>query len=150
VIAEHPTGYQLRLGGLDADLVHRWLATDSYWARGRDRGQVATSLANSLVYALFSPDDEPVGMARAVTDHATHAWICDVYVLPAHRGRGLGTWLVDVLRRDLLAAGIPRLLLATKDAHGVYARLGFVPLPEPNRFMQIDDRDRTRSERTDY
>jgi predicted GNAT family acetyltransferase len=138
MIAEHASGYQVRVGGVDAELVHHWLSTDSYWAKGRDLERVALSLANSTVYGLFSPAGEAVGLARAVTDHATHAWICDVYVDRAHRGRGLGTWLVGVLSQALLDEGVPRLLLATRDAHGVYAKLGYQQLPEPDRFMQVD------------
>lgn len=140
MIAEHASGYQVRVGGLDADLVHHWLSTDAYWAKDRSLDRVTLSLANSVVYGLFSPAGEPVGLARAVTDHATYAWLCDVYVDPAHRGHGLGTWLVGVLCQALLDEGVPRMLLATRDAHGVYAKLGFVPLPEPSMYMQIDRR----------
>ncbi|MET7398718.1 GNAT family N-acetyltransferase [Dactylosporangium sp. NPDC005572] len=124
---------------VDLDTVHRWLSGDSYWAAGRARDVVARSIAGSLPYSVRR-DDAQVGFARAVTDHATFAWICDVYVDPAHRGRGLGGWLVDAIVADLSAQGLQRFLLATRDAHEVYRRSGFEPVAGPQRFMEIDRR----------
>ena len=86
-----------------------------------------------------------MAFARAVTDGATFAWLCDVYVDPAERGRGLGTWLADRARRPhLLEIGVPRVLLATWDAHGVYAKAGFTPLARPERWMELRPADRPR------
>ena len=85
-------------------------------------------------------DGEQVAFARAVTDGATFAWICDVYVAREHRGRGVGTWLVDRVLEDLEAQGLQRFLLATRDAHDVYRRSGFEPVAGPQRFMEIDRR----------
>ncbi|GGM54436.1 GNAT family N-acetyltransferase [Dactylosporangium sucinum] len=124
---------------VDLDTVHRWLSEDSYWAAGRDRDLVARSIAGSLPYSVHR-DGAQVGFARAVTDHATFAWICDVFVDPAHRGRGLGVWLVDAMVADLGAKGLTRFLLATRDAHEVYRRSGFEPVAGPQRFMEIDRR----------
>ena len=140
MIEERPDGYSIAAEGIDGDLVHHWIATDSYWALGRAADRMATALANSLTYGLFSPSGALVGVARAVTDQATFAWICDVYVDRAHRGLGLGTWLVGRLTRDLTDAGITRVMLATRDAHGVYAKIGFTPLAAPERWMEIDRR----------
>lgn len=121
--------------------MHRWLSTDAYWALGRPRDVMAKAVAGSLNYGLFRPvDGQQVGFARAVTDHATFGWLCDVYVDRAERGAGLGGWLVGAVRDDLWARGVRRLLLATADAHGVYARLGFTPLTDPDRWMEIDAR----------
>jgi GNAT superfamily N-acetyltransferase len=125
---------------LDLDLVHQWLSTDAYWALGRSRDTVVRAVAGSLNYGLFRVDGKQVGFARAVTDNATFAWICDVYIDRAARGQGLGSWLVGVVRDDVWARGIRRLLLATADAHGVYAKLGFTPLADPDRWMEIDAR----------
>jgi GNAT superfamily N-acetyltransferase len=133
-------GYRIGAEGINVDLVHRWLAEDSYWAAGRSRDTVARSLANSYCLAAFSDSGEQVGFARSVTDWATFGWIADVYVDRGHRGRGLGRWLVGALRDRLEEAGVPRLILATKDAHGVYAALGFVPVAYPDRWMEIDKR----------
>ena len=78
-------------------------------------------------------------MARVVTDRATFAWLCDVYVDPAERGRGLGTWLAGAVRDHLAELGVRRIVLATADAHGVYAKVGFTPV-DPDRWMQLDQR----------
>jgi GNAT superfamily N-acetyltransferase len=127
---------------LDLDLVHRWLSTDAYWAIGRARETVDRAAARSLNYAVYRPGDgRQVAYARAVTDRATFAWLCDVYVDRAARGLGLGTWLVGAVRDHLRGLGVRRLMLATADAHGVYARLGFTPLADPARWMEHDTRD---------
>jgi GNAT superfamily N-acetyltransferase len=137
-------GYELSTdpARLDLDLIHRWLSTDAYWAVGRSRETVDRAVAGSLNYAAYAPDGgRQVAYARAITDGATFAWLCDVYVDRAVRGIGLGTWVVGAARDHLRGLGIPRLLLATLDAHGVYARLGFVPLADPGRWMEIDVRE---------
>ena len=132
-------GYELSTdpGRLDLDLVHRWLSTDAYWALGRSRDTVERAVAGSLNFGVFRPHDgRQVAYARVVTDSATFAWLCDVYVDRAERGRGLGTWLVGAVRDKLAASGVRRVLLATQDAHGVYAGLGFTPLAEPDCWME--------------
>ncbi len=135
MIAENDEGYQLRADGIDAELVHRWISTDTYWAAGRDVDRMSRALANSLTFGVFEPGGAQVAVARAVTDHATFAWICDVYVDPAHRGRGLGTWMVGELTRELFDRGVGRVLLATRDAHEVYRRVGFQAVDDPERWM---------------
>jgi GNAT superfamily N-acetyltransferase len=124
---------------LDLDRIHHWLSTDAYWALGRDRDTVARAFAHSLPYGVYRPGDgAQVAVARVVTDRATFGWLCDVYVDPAERGRGLGTWLAGVVRDHLHDLGVYRILLATHDAHGVYAKAGFLPMTEPDRWMQLD------------
>jgi GNAT superfamily N-acetyltransferase len=137
----HRGGYVLSRDAarVDIDRVHAWLAEESYWATGRDRGTVERSIAGSAPYSVHM-DGEQAAFARVVTDGSTFAWICDVYVVKEHRGRGLGTWLVESIVSDLSAAGVPRLLLATKDAHEVYRRCGFEVLEGADRFMEIDRR----------
>ncbi|MEV0896476.1 GNAT family N-acetyltransferase [Actinoplanes sp. NPDC049802] len=124
---------------VDFGRVHRWLAQESYWAAGRSYDLVARSIDGSLPYSVFI-DGEQVGFARAVTDGATFAWICDVFIDGAHRGRGLGRWLIDSIVADLSGRGIQRFLLATKDAREVYRRSGFSELEGAHRFMEIDRR----------
>jgi GNAT superfamily N-acetyltransferase len=124
---------------VDVDVVHRWLSEESYWAAGRARDVVARSIAGSLPFSVWR-DDAQVAFARAVTDGATFAWICDVFVDSGHRGHGLGQWLVDSIIADLSAGGLQRFLLATRDAHEVYRRSGFEPIAGPSRFMEIDRR----------
>lgn len=124
---------------VDFGRVHRWLADESYWAANRPYDLVARSIEGSLPYSVFAGDDQ-VAFARAVTDGATFAWICDVFVDGSHRGRGLGKWMIDTILADLSARGIQRFLLATKDAHEVYRRSGFEELAGAHRFMEIDRR----------
>jgi GNAT superfamily N-acetyltransferase len=126
---------------VDFTRVHRWLADESYWAAGRSYDLVARSIDGSLPYSVFTADgSEQVAFARAVTDGATFAWICDVFVDQEHRGRGLGKWVVDTIVADLSDRGILRFLLATRDAHDVYRRSGFENLVGAHRFMEIDRR----------
>ena len=126
---------------VDFARVHRWLAEESYWAAGRSHDLVARSIDGSLPYSIFtSAGTQQVAFARAVTDGATFAWICDVFVDGDHRGRGLGKWLIDSILDDLADRGIQRFLLATRDAHDVYRRSGFAELAGAHRFMEIDRR----------
>jgi predicted GNAT family acetyltransferase len=124
---------------VDVARVHRWLCDESYWAAGREYQEVARSIAGSRPYSVVL-GDEQVAFARVVTDGATFAWICDVFVDGEHRGRGLGGWLVDSIVEDLSGEGVLRFLLATADAHGVYRRSGFTALEGADRFMEIDRR----------
>ncbi|MGC5286098.1 GNAT family N-acetyltransferase [Micromonospora sp. DT231] len=126
---------------LDLARVHLWLSTDAYWALGRDRETTARAFAGSLPFGVYRPEDgQQVAVARVVTDGATFAWLCDVYVDRAARGRGLGGWMAGAIRDHLDDLGVRRILLITKDAHEVYARLGFTPLDVPERWMQLDRR----------
>ncbi|MEU8259351.1 GNAT family N-acetyltransferase [Micromonospora sp. NPDC048999] len=137
-----PDGYQLSTdpARLDLDRVHRWLATDAYWAIGRERATVGRAFAGSIGFGVYRPGDgQQVAVARVVTDRATFAWLCDVYVDRAERGRGLGTWLAGAVRDHLAELGVRRIVLSTADAHGVYAKVGFTPV-EPDRWMHLDQR----------
>ncbi|MET0425762.1 MAG: GNAT family N-acetyltransferase [Actinoplanes sp.] len=122
------------------DRVVRWITTDAYWAQGRTPEVVERSFAHSSPVGLYAPDGSQAAVARTVSDHATFVWLCDVYVDPAHRGRGLGTlianWAIEWADRQ----GIKRVVLATLDAHGVYAKAGFRPFAHPERWMEIDTR----------
>jgi GNAT superfamily N-acetyltransferase len=135
----NPDGYTLSTdpARLDLDRVYTWLSADAYWAVGRSRERVERGFAESVAFGVYRADGAQVAIARAVTDLATFAWLCDVYVDRAERGRGLGTWLVRAARDELAARGVPRFLLATNDAHGVYAKLGFAPLTHPDRWMEL-------------
>lgn len=129
--------YEIRtdLADMDLDLVHEWLSTDDYWSLGRTREAVGTAAEHSLNFGAFAGDGRQVAYARVVTDHANFAWLCDVYVDRDHRGRGLGTRLVATVTETLDPLGIRRILLATRDAHEVYAGFGFEPLPDPTMWM---------------
>lgn len=123
-------------GRLDVQLIHRWLSTEAYWSLGRTREVVETSIAHSLNFGAYDGDVQ-VGYARVVTDRATFAWLCDVFVDADHRGRGVGTALLDAVTARLAGHRLRRVLLATADAHGVYARYGFAPLQDPERYMTL-------------
>lgn len=124
---------------IDIDRVHRWLSTDAYWALGRSRETVVRAFRASRPFGIYTErDGSQVAVARVVTDGATFAWLCDVYVARGERGKGLGSWLVRTIREHLADLDVRRILLATADAHGVYAALGFTPLADPNRWMELD------------
>lgn len=123
---------------LDVDRIHRWLSEDAYWSVGRSRAAVEESLRHSVnVGAYDGPVDEPVqvGFLRIVTDRATFAWVCDVYVDPSARGRAVGKALMEECDRLLASYGVKRAMLATADAHGLYAQHGFAPLVDDGRWM---------------
>jgi GNAT superfamily N-acetyltransferase len=130
-------GYVTRtdLDAMDLDQIHGWLSTDAYWSLGRSREKVETAAQNSLNVGLFTAAGAQVAYARVVTDRANFAWLCDVYVDPDHRGRGLGGRLVDAALELVEPMGLGRMLLATRDAHDLYARVGFEPLPRPQDWM---------------
>jgi GNAT superfamily N-acetyltransferase len=132
-----PAGYRLSLqhADLQVDAIHAYL-TQSYWSPGILRERVAEAARNSLVASVFSPDGAQVGYARLISDRATFGYLADVYVLDAHRGRGLATAMVQALTELPEARGLRRLMLVTRDAHAVYARLGWTPLSDPASVMQ--------------
>ncbi|MEU3952593.1 GNAT family N-acetyltransferase [Streptomyces achromogenes] len=133
-----PEGYEFSAdpARVDADRVHGWLSTDTYWALGRPREQHERAMASSLNFGVYATGSgEQVAYARVVTDRALFAWLADVYVDPSVRGKGVGTAFVGRIRDHLAPFGLRRLLLATEDAHEVYARLGFRPLERPEQYM---------------
>lgn len=111
---------------LDLDRIHRWLSEESYWAEGRSLDVVRRSVQSSITLGCFAPDGTQVGVCRWVTDSATFAWLCDVFVDADHRGHGLGVFLVRSAMEHPSVQGIRLLLLGTRDAHGLYQRFGFV------------------------
>jgi GNAT superfamily N-acetyltransferase len=119
---------------LDVPLIHHWLTTATYWAADRSLETVRKSIENSLCFGVYE-SKRPVGFARVVTDYATFAWLCDVFILEEFRGRGLGIWLIETIAAQ--PALQPLLfILATRDAHGLYQRHGgFEPLSAPERWM---------------
>ncbi|WP_329341194.1 GNAT family N-acetyltransferase [Streptomyces sp. NBC_00663] len=132
------TGYEISTDPdrIDAGRVHRWLSTDAYWALGRTREKQDRAIAGSLNFGVYdSASGEQVAYARVITDRATFGWLCDVYVDPAVRGKGIGTSLVEAVREHLRPYGLRRILLATQDAHGVYEKAGFAPLAQPDMWM---------------
>jgi len=121
---------------IDRALVHRWLSQEAYWAMGRERAVQETAIDCSRNYSVHDVQGgRQVAYARVVTDRTTFAWLCDVFVSPEARGDGVGKLLVEGVLADLDGLGVRRTLLATADAHGLYAQYGFEPLAEPTRWM---------------
>lgn len=120
---------------IDVDAIHAYL-TRSYWAEGVPREIVLRSIANSLCLGIYSPTGEQVGLVRAITDCATFAYLCDVYVLEAHRGRGLAKAALRVLFSHPKLQGLRRMQLVTQDAHSLYSPFGFKVVAEPERHME--------------
>lgn len=120
---------------LDTGVIHRWISEESYWAPGRSRTTVETSVGRSLNFGVYAATGEMVGAARVVTDGSTFGWLCDVFLLDGHRGRGIGKALLEAVLDHPDVFGLQRLILATADAHGLYETYGFEVLPHPERWM---------------
>jgi N-acetylglutamate synthase-like GNAT family acetyltransferase len=120
----------------DIDAIHAALK-ETYWSPGIPRDVVARACANSMCAVARDESGKLIGFARLVTDKATFAWLCDVVVLPGKQGKGLGRALVQMFQRHPELQGLRRWLLGTKDAHGVYAPLGFAALAAPDRLMEV-------------
>ena len=119
---------------LEVNAVHAFLA-QAYWCEAIPREIVERALRNSLCFGLYE-DTAQIGLARVVTDCATFAYLCDVYVLESHRGRGLGKWLIECVMAHPQLQGLRRFNLVTRDAHQLYAPFGFKPLAAPERHME--------------
>jgi GNAT superfamily N-acetyltransferase len=150
---------------LDLDLIHNFL-TNCYWAKGIPKDTVARSIEHSLCFGIYdesdarlpSPAESPrpfgklragygerktvqVGFARVISDFATIAYLGDVFVVESHRGRGLGKWLMECIMQHPALQGLRRWILLTRDAHDLYATVGFTPLKVPERYMELHRAD---------
>ncbi|TGD81456.1 GNAT family N-acetyltransferase [Hymenobacter wooponensis] len=122
---------------LDVTVIHRYLSQESYWAKGIPLETVQRAIANSLNFGVYAPSGQQVAYARVVTDKATFAWLCDVFVLPEFQGRGIGKQLQTAIWAHPELQGQRRYLLATLDAHGLYRQFGFQDLAAPERYLEI-------------
>lgn len=129
-ISDHPDRFDLKQA-------HDWISVESYWAPGIPFETFRRACESSLTVGVFAPGGGMVAMARAVTDGATFAWICDVFVDPACRGLGIGKALIGCLLHHPRLQGLRRVQLATRDAHGLYAGFGFRPISRPDTWMEI-------------
>jgi GNAT superfamily N-acetyltransferase len=119
---------------LDVARIHGWLAS-SYWSPGIARDRLERAIAGSHCLGAYR-GPEQIGFARMITDHASFAWLADVWIDEPARGQGLGRRMVSWFLEDPRYEGIRRFALVTRDAHGVYADLGFQPLLRPDRYME--------------
>jgi GNAT superfamily N-acetyltransferase len=120
---------------IDAVMVHEFL-TNSYWAKGIPLETVRLSIENSIPFGVYH-GRQLVGFARVVSDRATFAYLADVFILESHRGRGLSRWLMECIVNHPDLQGLRRWMLATQDAHGLYAQFGFMALKNPESWMEI-------------
>jgi N-acetylglutamate synthase-like GNAT family acetyltransferase len=118
-------GYRISTDPSELDREAIWgFLTTSYWSEGIARELVEQGIEHSLPFGVFTASGEQAGFARVVTDFTRFGWIADVFVLPEHRGRGLGVWLVQTIVSHPQLS-VLRLMLATRDAHTLYERFGF-------------------------
>ena len=120
---------------LDIEAIQDFLAQDSYWARERTQEQTRTAIENSICFGVYDGDRQ-IGFARVVSDCATFAYLGDVYIIREYRGRGLSKWLMETVISHPDLQGLRRWVLATRDAHSLYAKFGFMELVHPERWME--------------
>lgn len=122
---------------IDVELVHEFL-TNAYWAKGIPAETVKKSIENSICFGVYFGRQQ-IGFARVISDLATFAYLADVFIVPDFRGRGLSRWLMECIVSHPDLQGLRRWMLATQDAHGLYARFGFAPVKNPERWMERHD-----------
>jgi GNAT superfamily N-acetyltransferase len=120
---------------MDRQVIHQFLSTEAYWSQNIPLPTVEMAIENSLNFGVFH-EAQQVGYARIITDFATFAYLCDVFVLEAHRRQGLGDWLVQTVMTYPALQGLRRFMLMTRDAHALYARNGWRVLHNPDRCME--------------
>jgi GNAT superfamily N-acetyltransferase len=131
---------------MDLDVIHAFLSQESYWAKNVPRETVQRALDHSRCFGAFDGEAQ-VGFARVITDYATFAYLADVFVLPSHRGKGIGKQLMAAIIGHPDLRGLRRWHLVTRDAHALYAQFGFTPIDTPERHMMkvVKDAYRDRS-----
>jgi N-acetylglutamate synthase-like GNAT family acetyltransferase len=134
---EVPAGYLISSdpGRLDLEVIHGFIS-QSYWAKDIPRQLVERTISNSLCWGVYHETSQ-IGFARVITDKATFAYLCDVFILPEHRGKGLSKALMTEIKTHPDLQGLRRWMLVTADAQGLYERFGFKPVPNPERHMEI-------------
>ncbi|SJZ68320.1 GNAT family N-acetyltransferase [Sediminibacterium ginsengisoli] len=125
---------------LNLEMIHHYLSADSYWAQHIPADLLAKAIANSICFGVYLKEDQ-VGFARIVTDKASFAYLCDVFILPDHRGKGLSLRLMQAVHAHPELQGLRRWMLVTRDAHGLYSQFGWKTVPEElaGNIMQIHD-----------
>lgn len=131
----HPYSISTEKSRMDVQAIHGFLSR-SYWSPGIPLERVQRAIDHSLCFGVFHGTDQ-VGFARVITDQATFAYLADVYILEAHRGKGLSKWLMAVIMGHADLQGLRRFMLATRDAHGLYRSFGFREPAHPSRLMEI-------------
>jgi GNAT superfamily N-acetyltransferase len=120
---------------LQIDVIHKFLQEESYWAKDRSLETTKIAIENSLCFGVCC-ENKQIGFARVVSDFATFAYLGDVFILEEFRGKGLSKWLLEVIISHKNLQNLRRWILATKDAHGLYAQFEFSELRFPDRWME--------------
>ncbi|CAE6895963.1 Acetyltransferase (GNAT) domain [Vibrio sp. B1FLJ16] len=121
---------------MDLNVIYQFIS-NSYWAQGIPKELLEKALRNSLCFAVFDESNQQVGFARVVTDRATFAYLADVFIVEEYRGKGVSKWLISEVVSHSELQGLRRMMLATRDAHGLYEQFGFGPIEPVENFMQI-------------
>lgn len=121
---------------LDVNYIHNYLSNDSYWAKNIPLEIVLRAIEGSICFGVYD-NEQQIGFARVISDHATFAYLADVFVNPAYRGKGISKQLMRYIMDYEAFKGLRSIMLATLDAHGLYEQFGFKPLKEPARYMSI-------------
>ncbi len=121
---------------IDFEAVYQYLDKESYWSQGIPVEKLKKAIDNSICFGVYK-QNVLAGFARVVTDEATFAYICDVFILPEHRGFGLSKWLLQTILAHPDLQGLRRWSLATADAQGLYNQFGFTQITRPERWMEI-------------
>ncbi len=124
---------------LDIEAIHQFLSKDAYWCLNIPKDTVACSIDHSLCFGLYR-DTKQVGFARIISDYATVAYLGDVYILPAHRGKGLSKWLMETIMSHPDMQGLRRWILLTGDAHDLYRQYGWTDIADPTKWMELHNK----------
>lgn len=126
---------------LQIERIHRFLSQEAYWSQLIPISVVRKAISNSLCFGLFADNGSQIGFARVITDSATFAWLCDVYIEEPARGQGLSKWLMSCVMKHPSLTNLRRICLTTKDAHSLYAKSGFEVSKTPGYWMEIKDNE---------
>lgn len=123
---------------MDIDVIHKYLCR-SYWAQGIDIETIKTAIENSLCFGAFLENGSQIGFARLITDYSTFAYLADVFVLEEYRGLGVSKAIMATISKHEIFEKLRRIMLATRDAHGLYKQFGFQPInkEQNSKLMQI-------------
>ncbi|AWG78273.1 GNAT family N-acetyltransferase [Vibrio parahaemolyticus] len=124
------------LDDMDLGVIYEFIS-NSYWGKGILRERLEKSLRHSFCFAVLDDENQLVAFARLITDRTTFAYLADVFVVEAHRGKGISKWLISEIVAHPELQGLRRMMLATRDAHGLYEQFGFTPIAPVENFMQI-------------
>ena len=125
---------------LDLKMVHRFLSQESYWSKNIPFEKVEKAAANSLTFGVYDGEIQ-IGYARIISDYTSVAYLGDVFISPAYRGKGLSKWLLTIIMSYPELQGLRRWILLTADAHGLYKQFGWTEIAAPERWMEIHHKD---------